>query len=81
MTIGLAAMASWGSSKFEHLLSGVTLPINSGAQESGQALSEFESSITNIGTQLFNDFFMTAAVLCLIALIPCILVKNDKVSS
>ena len=81
MTIGLAAMASWGSSKFEHLLSGVTLPINSGAKQSSQALSDFESSITNIGTQLFNDFFMTAAVLCLIALIPCILVKNDKVSS
>jgi hypothetical protein len=84
MTIGLAAMASWGSSKFEHLLSGVTLPVNSSnltAQESSRALSEFESSITNIGTQLFNDFFATAAILCLLALIPCILMRNRGVNS
>lgn len=72
MTIGLAAMASWGASRFERLLSGVSLPINS---------SEFESSISNIGTQLFSDFFIAAATLCLIALIPCTLMANRKISS
>ena len=83
MTIGLAAISSWGSSKFEHLISGVSLPVSSSnpnTQKANQLMSEYESSITNIGTQLFNDFFTTAAVLCLIALIPCIFMANKKIS-
>ena len=84
MTLGIAALSAWGGNKFGDLIAGIPLPIPTAGDTASQIMEKtasFESNITGVGISLFNDFFTAAAVLCLIAVIPCLFVTNKNSSS
>ena len=77
MTFGIAALAAWGSQKFQNLLMGIDI---SAAElgMSGDGYSGIEGQLTQVGLTLFHNFFIVGSILCIIGLIPCIrLVKKS----
>ena len=78
MTLGIAALAAWGSQKFQNLLIGIDITVNE-LENAGGINSVFESQLTQVGLTLFHNFFIVSSILCLIGLIPCILlVKRNR---
>ena len=78
MTFGIAALAAWGAGRFQDLLAGIELPLASTgdtAQQIAGKSAQFQSDITNAGVNLFSDFYFAGAVVCLIAVLPCIPMK------
>ena len=71
MTLGLATLTAWGSGRFQGLVAGVPnfLP----GETAGQAQQRVMEQGTNAGLSLFNDFFLVAMSVCLIAIIPAAL--------
>ncbi len=81
MTFGLAALASWGMGKFHILATELPFPFESLDQYPGsteQQFREFETGLTEISLTLFNDFFLIAMVISLLALIPASLMILRK---
>lgn len=79
MTLGIAMIASWGSVRFQGLVSGIQIPITfSGltSLEIQQQIAELDSRITGAGMQLFGEFFVVAAGLCLLGLLPVLFMKR-----
>ncbi len=73
MTLGLAALTAWGSDRFRGLASGIQLPFELSGEtvaQSQQRALEFDAQLKGAGITLFNDFFLIAAGVCLIALLP-----------
>tara|TARA_B100001559_G_C15889047_1_gene344362 strand:- start:111 stop:482 length:372 start_codon:yes stop_codon:yes gene_type:complete len=77
MALGIAALAAWGSQKFQDLLLGIDINITELGTPSGND-SAFESQLTQVGLTLFHNFFIVGSILCLIGLIPCILLVKRK---
>ncbi len=73
MTLGVAALASWGTGRFDALVSGIGAPFalpGETAQQAQARIAEAQRQLTDAGLTLFSDFFLVAAVLCLLALLP-----------
>ena len=73
MTLGLATLTAWGADRFEGLAPASQWPF----QLSGETVAQFEqrlldyqSGVTDAGLTLFNEFFLIAAILCLVAMLP-----------
>ena len=80
MTIGLAALTAWGSGQFQGLVAGLQFPFALPGESSGQTqqrIAEFEAKLTDVGLGLFNDFFLVAMGLCLIAIVPAAVMAWD----
>ena len=58
MTLGIAALAAWGSQKFQDLLIGIDITVNE-LENAGGLNSVFESQLTQVGLTLFHNFFGT----------------------
>ena len=73
MTLGIAALAAWGTGRFDTLVSGIGAPFalpGETAQQAQARIAEVQQRLTEAGLTLFSDFFVVAAVLCLVALVP-----------
>ena len=73
MTFGLAAVTAWGSARFDTLAPKSEWPFQlSGetAAELGARLDSYGAALIDAGTTLFNEFFLIAAGLSLLALLP-----------
>lgn len=73
MTLGVAALTAWGTGRFHSLVAGVDLPFalpGETPQQTADRLAEFEQMLNHAGVMLFNDFFLAAMVICLLATIP-----------
>ena len=84
MTFGVAALAAWGARKFQDSLSGIELPLPSPsdtAQQIAEKSAQFQIDVTNAGVNLFSDFYFAGAVICLIAILPCISMKVQRPNS
>ena len=71
MTLGLAALTAWGSDRFQTLVSGISLPFalpGDTAAQSQRRVEEFDSQLRNAGMDLFSEFFVIAAGICVLAL-------------
>ena len=83
MTLGISAIAAWGSGRFKNLLLGVEVPMLTAGETTTQMstrLDEFQSTITGIGVSIFSDFYQTAGILCILAIFPCLFMKNESAS-
>ncbi len=73
MTLGLAALTACGSGRFVGLVGGFRFPLQlqgeTGAQYQ-ERLVQYEAQIEGAGMTVFNEFFVVAMVICLIALVP-----------
>ncbi len=61
MTVGLAALSSWGTSRFDVLVSDIAVSI---------ADPEYAKELTDVGLNVFEGFFLAAMGACLLALVP-----------
>ena len=81
MTLGLAALTAWGTGRFHNLVAGMHLPFplpGETPSESQQRAQEFQETVTGIGLNLFNDFFLIAMVVCLIAIVPAAMMLGRR---
>ena len=73
MTLGVAALTAWGTGRFDALVAGIGAPFALPGETTEQArdrIADVQQQLTDAGLTLFNDFFVVAAVLCLLALLP-----------
>lgn len=73
MTLGIAALTAWGTGRFDALVSGIGAPFALPGETAAQAqsrITEVQQQLTDAGLTLFSDFFVVAAALCLLALLP-----------
>jgi EmrB/QacA subfamily drug resistance transporter len=76
MTLGLAALTAWGAGRFDRLVAGIEIPFalpGETAEQIQQRSVQFEAQVSNAGYTLFNEFFLVAMGLALLALVPTIL--------
>ena len=79
MTLGLAALTGWGSDRFRGLADGIQLPFSAAGETASQAqqrVSEFDTQLTSAGMTLFNEFFLIAMGVCLVAVLPAALMAR-----
>lgn len=86
MTAGLAALTAWGSARFDGLVAGIRLPFalpGETAAESQQRALDFGTRVNEAGLTLFNNFFLVAMVLCLIAIVPAVAMRwrHDRIAT
>ena len=84
MTVGLAALTAWGTGRFDSLVAGISLPFALPGETPGQAaqrMQEFNDRLVNAGLTVFNDFFLVAMALSLIAIgVTAFMAWNSKKS-
>lgn len=69
MTIGLAALAAWGTTRFEHLAGDTPLTL------------EGVEQIAQDGLTVFRGFFLSASIVALLGLIPAWIMSKDRADS
>ena len=73
MTLGIAALTAWGTGRFDALVAGIGAPFalpGETAQQAQERIAGVQQQLTEAGLTLFSDFFVAAAALCLLALLP-----------
>ena len=73
MTLGVAALTAWGTGRFDALVAGIGAPFALPGETTEQArdrIADVQQQLTDAGLTLFSDFFVVAAVLCVLALLP-----------
>jgi hypothetical protein len=83
MALGLAALTAWGTSRFDFLVTDIRLPFavaGETAAESRERVDQFNDLVQDAGMTLFQEFFLIAVVVCLLALIPAVLMIMNKTS-
>ena len=73
MTLGIAALTAWGTGRFDALVAGIGAPFalpGETAQQAQERIAGAQQQLTEAGLTLFSDFFVAAAALCLVALLP-----------
>ena len=73
MTLGVAALTAWGTGRFDELVAGIGAPFALPGETAAQAqtrIAEVQQQLMNAGLTLYSDFFIVAAALCLLALLP-----------
>ena len=73
MTLGIAALTAWGTGRFDALVAGIGAPFalpGEAPQQAQARMVEVQQQLSEAGLTLFSDFFVVAACLCLLALLP-----------
>lgn len=81
MALGMAALTTWGTDRFQELVSGIAIPFAIAGHtgtESQNKVQEFDTQLRMAGMTLFNEFFVIAMVICLVALIPAACMAWDR---
>ncbi|MFQ5933754.1 MAG: hypothetical protein ACE5KI_03845, partial [Dehalococcoidia bacterium] len=69
MTVGLAALTSWGTNRFDLLV----------AQITGSFVEpEYVEELIGVGLEVFQGFFLAGMVVCLLATVPMLLMRVRK---
>ena len=67
MTVGLAAIAAWGTDRFDILVRDIDLPFTD---------PDYVSRVSEAGLSVFEGFFLVAFVVSLVALVPTFFMKR-----
>ena len=81
MTFGVAALTAWGVARFDVLAADIRLPFPDAAQtraESQAQIDQFTERVQDAGMTLFHEFFLIAAAVCLLAIVPAVLMIVNK---
>ena len=81
MALGLSALSAWGVEHFQVLTAELELPIQQPG-ETGEALrarlAEYSTRLNNAGLDLFQSFFRIAGGVSLVAVLPALLMRQDR---
>ena len=69
MTVGLAAIAAWGTNRFDLLVRDINLSFTD---------PDYVSRVSEAGLTVFEGFFLVAMVVSLVALVPAFLMKRPR---
>ena len=81
MTLGLSALTAWGVDRLQGAVGGMQLPLRAAGETVEQwerRVVEFESGLIDAGLGIFNDFFLVAMGVCLVAVVPAALMFLDR---
>jgi len=81
MTVGLAALNSWGIGEFQKSQANNPVPVPGLLMSFGQyldALKDWEHRSVETILSVLSDFFLIAALICLIAIIPSLFLFGKK---
>jgi len=81
MTLGLAALSTWGVEHFQTLMSGLELPLpepGENAEEAQAHLGEYNAELTAAGLSLFHNFLRVAAAGALVAILPALAMGSGR---
>ena len=79
MTLGLAALSSWGVSQFQVLTAGLEFPFALPGEVAALAearVVEYSISLNNAILELFRRFFLAGSVAALIAILPVLIMRR-----
>lgn len=81
MALGLAALTAWGTGHFGRLVTGLQVPyplVGESAQAYQQRFDDFQQQVTGAGLNVFNDFFLIAAGLSVLAIIATLFMAWNR---
>jgi len=84
MTIGIAALTTWGLARFNGLTSSISLPLpiaGETAAETEARVAAYQQQIIGASLTVFHDVFVLTAFLCLVALIPVLGLRRSPQTS
>ena len=84
MTLGIAGLSAWGAGKFSDLLAGIELPLPTKGETSGQIVEknlQFQNELTSAGVNLFSDFYILAAIICLASVVVSTFMVSNRINS
>lgn len=76
MTVGLAALSSWGIRRFNQLMADTPLPLRAPDMTDAQyneAIQAYEQIINSALETLYSNFFLICAAIALAAVVPALL--------
>ena len=79
MMVGLASLSSWGLRRFDELMAGTSLPLQTGGMSDAQyqALTKaYEHALEAALHTVYSQFFAIAAVVAALAIIPALLFRR-----
>lgn len=79
MTLGLAALSAWGVGHFQVLTAGLEHPLPLPGEATGVfkiRAVDFSANLNAAGLELFQRFFLVAAVISLIAIVPALSMRR-----
>ena len=82
MMLALVALTPWALDRFGRAAARILLPVGTGAEtqaELARLLAEYEASVAEAITAMFNDLFLVAALLCAAAVAPALLLARRRV--
>jgi MFS family permease len=77
MIIGLAALTSWGLGRFNAIMTAFKPPANLPIADYSAALTKYA---TQAGHEVYTSIFLAAAIICLVAIVPALLLEGRKSS-
>jgi len=78
MLVGIATLTSWGLDRFSALVADLPLPLpvlGESAEVSQARIDAYQRAIVAASVNVFSETFTAAAVVCLVALIPALLLR------
>lgn len=79
MTVGLAALTTWGLDAFSRRTSGLLLPLREGGESEAayrSRLDGYETQVTEAAVYVLDRVFAVAAVLCLLAAVTALWLRE-----
>jgi hypothetical protein len=76
MILGLAALSSWGVSRYITLVSQIKIP--PGVTDVNKITAIYQTQATAIAVTIVTGFFLVGAILALVAVIPALFLWKPK---
>lgn len=81
MTVGLAALTTWGLDAFSRRTSGLLLPLREGGESEAayrSRLDGYETQVTDAAVYVLDRIFVVAAALCLLAAATALWLRDSR---
>jgi hypothetical protein len=78
MLVGIATLTSWGLDRFSALVADLALPLpvlGESAEVSQARIDAYQQAIVEASVNVFSETFTAAAVVCLVALLPALMLR------
>ena len=81
MTAGLSVLTAWGLQRFDSMAGQVPMPlpkVGESAADAQARLAAYNQVILRIGAEVYHEFFLGAALICLAGLIAIVFLRSSR---